>query len=105
MRWLTMFLFPLCDGGDPLPAVGDPAPTPAPPRSSKPVCEYCECVLTPSGEVFKMSDRAKQLRRQGETIEEKDRRIAELERELGELKTKYAELSGGARSRFDLTLS
>jgi hypothetical protein len=43
-------------------------------------CDFCECRLTRTGEVFGMSEKARELRDQKERY---DKRIAQLEEELG----------------------
>lgn len=45
-----------------------PTPTPSPTGNRKIVCEYCKCQLTPNGEYLVLSDDAKRMRDQGETI-------------------------------------
>lgn len=53
------------------PAINPPEPPqPADDRAHKVKCEFCECILTPHGDVLRMSDKARELNRQGETIRE-----------------------------------
>lgn len=54
---------PLLPPDDPTP---DPRPAPGAPK--KIVCEFCGCVLAPSGDYVSLSDRAKGLRTQEEQI-------------------------------------
>lgn len=81
---------------DRLPPVGEPPnPNPAPVRSgdmARPVCEFCECNLTHTGQVLKFSDKAKRYRRHDDTIEELNGKIATLETQLREARAKLAEL-------------
>lgn len=65
---------------DPLLPPDDPAPDPrpAPGAPKKIVCEFCACVLAPSGDYVSLSDRAKGLRAQEETISALDARVSEL---------------------------
>lgn len=57
--------------GSGLPPAIDPPPPPQddpPVRGSKLVCEFCGCALAPSGDVLKVSARAREIREQDETI-------------------------------------
>lgn len=54
---------PLLPPDDPTP---EPRPVPGAPK--KIVCEFCECVLAPSGDYVSLSAKAKGLRAQEETI-------------------------------------
>lgn len=64
---------PLIPPDDPAP---EPRPTGAPAR--KIVCEFCECVLAPSGDYVSLSARAKNLRKQEEAISALNDQIGEL---------------------------
>lgn len=47
----------------------EPNPTPeSAPPSGKVICEFCECVLGPSGEYMQLSPRAKELRALDDTL-------------------------------------
>ena len=77
----------------------DPSPAPTGRRQTEVVCEFCECALTPSGEYIRLSDRAKELRGQGERIEALKAEIAERQtaldeaiRALDEARSKIAQL-------------
>lgn len=58
-----------------IPAIIDPSVEPPDPPSSVPargpriVCEFCQCSLTPAGDVLKMSDTARAFNKQGDTID------------------------------------
>jgi len=86
-----------------------PEPTPIP-RSDppegrrRPVCEFCGCKLTSSGEVLEVSDKAKSFRRHGETIETHVATIAKLEVENRELKSKLSELTTDRSGGFELLI-
>jgi hypothetical protein len=77
-----------------------PPEPPEPPPSSRRsaiVCEFCECKLTASGDILKMSDRAKALRKQEDTIDgltadvqRLTSELAAVTRERDELKAKTA---------------
>jgi hypothetical protein len=60
-------------------------------------------VLTPTGDVLRMSDRARDHNRQKETIAKKDETIAELEKEVRELRAKLTEIATVRESNFDLS--
>jgi hypothetical protein len=66
---------------DPLLPTDDPPadpPRPTPPPAKKIVCEFCECVLAPSGDYVSLSAKAKALRAQEETIAALNDQIGEL---------------------------
>lgn len=75
---------------------------PPQPRDTAPSqinCRFCQCVLTPSGDYISLSERARELRDQGETISDlqadlaaKDGEITELNRLLDEAKSKIRAL-------------
>lgn len=74
-----------------------PSPSPEPARAHKVTCEFCECVLGPSGEYVSLSEKAKTLRKQSETIEalreelaEAARLQAETQRERDEARSQLA---------------
>jgi hypothetical protein len=66
------------DPNNPLP---DPDPVPpivvpiARPERKRIECEFCECQLTPAGEVLQRGDRAKKFQRQDERIEDLERQL------------------------------
>lgn len=54
-----------------LPADPTEIPPPPPPKPRTLIqCEYCECSLTPAGDCFRMSERAKAINKQEQRIEE-----------------------------------
>lgn len=62
------------------------------------VCEFCGCQVTPSGEIIRMGETAKQFRKHEEIVEKKEKEIARLTDELTEAKKKLSALetpSGG----------
>jgi hypothetical protein len=67
----------------------DPAPDPSPRRRAPIVCEYCDCTLTPIGDVLKVSDKARTLRKQGDRI---DTLLAEIEQAKTDLAAAKAEI-------------
>lgn len=67
------------------------------PKPSKVRCDYCECQLGADGGVLRVSERAKELNRQDERIENLKRDISKLQ---GELDTAKADL---AAARAELT--
>lgn len=92
------------DPGDILPP-DDPPPPAARVRELK--CEHCDCRLTPTGDVLRMSDTARGHLRSAEKIEKLTARVGELETELRDARAKVAELSTvreSKRSAFDLEL-
>ena len=88
---------------------GDPAeilpndPPPSPRRAARVTCDFCQCELAPSGDVLKMSDRARSMRDGDDEIKKRDKRVTELETEIAEHKRKIAELEG-TRQPSGLTL-
>lgn len=84
-----------------LPPTGDHPPTA---RASKLTCEHCECVLTPTGDVLKMSDKARGHLKHDEAITKAQERIAALETELRDARAKLTELATVRESPFDLHL-
>lgn len=89
---LTPFGFP-ADPESLLPPVGDEHVPPAPARSRELRCEHCECRLTPTGDVLRMSDTARGHLKSAETIEKLKARISELEGDLRDARAKVTELS------------
>lgn len=80
---------------------------PAPARSRELKCEHCDCRLTPTGDVLRMSDTARGHLRSAEKIEKLTARVGDLETELREARAKIAELSTVRESKrsFDLELT
>jgi hypothetical protein len=80
----------------------NPAPPPPPPPPRRLVCEYCECQLSPKGEVMAMGAKAKEFRKHEEIVEGKDKEIARLQNEITALKAERDELkrqaSGGGNT-------
>lgn len=56
-----------------------PAPSSVPTPGRRLRCEFCECPLAPNGDYMALSDKAKDLRRQSETIDKLKDTIAKLE--------------------------
>jgi len=86
------------------PPVDPPAPAPAAPATRTIVCEFCECRLTPAGEVMRMGDRARRVLKDEQTIEDlkadNARLAAELQtatNDLRELRAASARETGRAR--------
>jgi hypothetical protein len=75
--------------GDPIRALVDP-----PPRepNARRCCEFCECQLTSAGEVLVMSQKARELRRQEETLTTERTAHGETKTALAAAHTKIAEL-------------
>lgn len=82
------------DPVDPLP---DPAPTP-PARPRRTTCTFCECQLDHNGEYLRLSDRARTLRDQEETIRSLEAEKGKIERELAALKAATQPAAPGARA-------
>lgn len=60
---------------------------PAAPRSQRNItCEFCECVLAPSGDYIRLSEKAKELRKLEEKIEDLKSQLEKKDREIAELK-------------------
>lgn len=84
--------------GDPnLPAPPAPEPAPTPARPGRLTCENCQCQLTPTGDVFRMSDQAREWLRAAEDLraaraEARDAR-QQLETVQGELTAARAEIA------------
>lgn len=68
-----------------------------PPSDRKCICEYCGSQLTPRGEVLRMGEKAKELRKLEETLEKRNSEISKLQTEVNELKAKISEMEGRAR--------
>lgn len=47
---------------------GESNTPPAPVKGAKLECEFCSCQLTPAGDVLRMSDRAREINKDAETI-------------------------------------
>ena len=79
-----------------LPPVGDPEPRPPTPidsRRRKLCCEFCDCELTSAtGEVLKMSDKAKAYRDLKEKHEKLQAQLADLEAQHTALKSEHTAL-------------
>jgi hypothetical protein len=75
--------------GDPADLIppADPPPGPRRPSPQLLTCEFCECRLTPTGDVLKLSDKAKAWRDTEGDREKLTKRLAELERQLEDAKT------------------
>lgn len=81
---------------DPLPPASEPTltiiePPPLPPtRRAGIVCEFCECTLTPAGEVLKRGEAARKFSRLDEKLEtalaDAARAQTDLDRVSGELR-------------------
>jgi hypothetical protein len=85
------------------PLADDPAPRP---RERHITCEFCGCALAPNGDYLRLSDRAKELRAQGETIDGlkeqlslKDAETGEALRLLDEARADIARLSAPEKKR------
>lgn len=74
VRFPLRFPDPLLPPDDPTPPPGGPPPS----APKKIVCEFCACVLAPSGDYVSLSERAKGLRAQEETIAGLNDQIREL---------------------------
>ena len=72
----------------------DTSPAPVTPAASerKCVCEFCGCHLTPRGEIIRMGEVAKSVRKHDEVIEKKDKEVSRLSEELADAKRKIEEL-------------
>ena len=88
------------------PDPGDPSPAPPVRRADHITCEFCQCTLAPSGEYIRLSDRAKELRDQGETIDrlradltESEAQIAEAGRLLDEARAHIARLEAPSNKK------
>lgn len=76
----------------------DPPRSPAPDVRRKCVCEFCECKLTPQGEIIEMGEKAKRFRNHDNVLEGKDREITRLSAEIAALKVENEQLKGSGRS-------
>ncbi len=84
-----MAVDPLLPPDDPTP---DPRPSPAP--SKKIVCEFCECVLAPSGDYVSLSARAKGLRAQEEVITALNDQISDITAERDQARRDLDDVRG-----------
>jgi hypothetical protein len=72
---------------DGLPRTENTPPTPTPESgapSGKVTCEFCQCVLGPSGEYMQLSPRAKELRAIDDTLSTVREELAASQRDLAE---------------------
>lgn len=80
---------------DPLLPTDPPTPAPSGPTPNKKItCEFCGCTLAPNGDYIALSDKAKTLRQQSETIDklkatiaERDAAVTSAERERDEARS------------------
>lgn len=69
------------------------APPVAPPiRAPKVACEFCECQLTPHGDVLRMSDKARELNKLQDVITALKEQLAAARSEATTLTQQIAEL-------------
>lgn len=78
---------------DPLDTNVPPLPPPASTRQ-KIICEFCDCQVTPRGEVIVIGEKAKKFRKHEEIVEGKDAEIARLNAEISALKQERDALRG-----------
>jgi len=86
---------------DPLPP--NPDDQPPAPTNARITCEFCQCVLTPTGGAFRHSERARTLRDQEEEIRRLKDALAQIEgasetikRDLSAAQARIAELTAPA---------
>lgn len=85
------------DGNDLLPP---PVPSPSPERSPRTKdlrCGFCESTLTPSGEVIKLSERAKALRDFEDDLEDAKKETALLRQTIEDLQKAIDSLNADNR--------
>jgi hypothetical protein len=70
------------------PTHDDPPTSAASPRRQRCTCEFCECELTPVGDILKFSDKAKGYRKHDQTVEDLQAKIVALETDLREARAK-----------------
>lgn len=97
-----LLLRPLFDGDGDLPPAGDLPPRPA--KKLPLVCEHCECTLTPTGDVLRMSDKARGHNKASEKLATLESKVATLETELRDARAKLQEYATVRESKFDLHL-
>lgn len=68
-----------------------PIPTPRAPGAKDLRCGFCEALLTPSGEVIKLSDRAKSLRDFEDELDDMKRDLATARQETEDQRALVAE--------------
>jgi uncharacterized protein (DUF305 family) len=78
---------------NPLNSAPDIIPPVAAPASQKVCCEFCECQLTPHGEIVRMGERAKKFRKHEEEIEKLNAMISSQQSEISQLNARLAEQS------------
>lgn len=78
------------DPGELLPP-DPPTPGPAARVARELRCEHCECRLTPTGDVLRMSDVARGHLKSAEKISKLETKVAELETELRDARAKLAD--------------
>jgi hypothetical protein len=83
----------------PLRTEGDPPP--APPEPSRYLkCDFCECQLTKNGEVYRVSEKAREYRDEKEKhikqVAKLDEEIAKLREDLTKKETELAQLRASA---------
>jgi hypothetical protein len=75
----------------------------AAPTHKKVTCEFCACVLAPSGEIVNMSDTARGYRDAAEkhrtALEQKDKEITELREKLRLAETERDALKGSPQKK------
>jgi len=57
----------------------EPVSHSAPTNRAHITCEFCECTLAPSGQYIRLSDRAKDLRDQGELVDRLKTELADAQ--------------------------
>jgi hypothetical protein len=79
----------------------EPVPAPAPPRVAGTgylECDFCHCKLTKTGEVYQVSEQAREFRDQGEkhrkAIEKLDEQIADMQKQVAAKDAEIATLKG-----------
>lgn len=82
------------DPADPLDTNNLPPAPPSNPPRRKIVCEFCECQLTPNGEIISLGTKAKIHRDHSDVVERKDSEIHKLTEEISGLRKQLSEATG-----------
>lgn len=78
---------------DPL-DTSNPPVVPSAASRSKIVCEFCECQVTPRGEIIFVGEKAKKYRKHEDLLDAKDAEITRLTNEISALKQERDALRG-----------
>ena len=82
----------------------NPPPTPPEPERLKKSCEFCGCSLAANGDVLRMSDTAKEYKRQEGALRDASEELTKVQGELAAARTEIAELKKQKESKKSFSL-